>query len=250
MAKKSTSIEGRGVLLMIETVSISIAFAAGLLFFFSPCVWPMYPAYISYIAGSSIGDVKDGLNKTKVMVNALGFVAGFTLVFVLLGATATGIGEFLDERQNYFRVGAGILIILFGLQLGGFYRLPFLNKEKKINFIPQNPGFFSSAVFGTTFAFAWSPCTTAILFSILLYASQSDTVYQGMVLLAIFSMGFSIPFLLLAYFMRLLHPRLSKFSKYLPLLNKIGGSLLIVIGFLVLFDKFADISLWLFNLVN
>ncbi len=235
---------------MVESISAPIAFAAGLLFFFSPCVWPMYPAYISYIAGSSIKEVKKGANKTRAMINALGFVLGFTIVFVLLGATATGIGGFLEAQQNYFRIAAGILIIFFGLQLGGFLRLPFLNKEKKINFIPENPGFFSSTLFGTTFAFAWSPCTTAILFSILLYASQSDTVYQGMMLLGVFSMGFSIPFLLLALFLNLLHHRLQFLNKYLPVMNSIGAVFLVAIGILVLFDWFADLSLWLFNLVN
>jgi len=236
--------------MQLDTVSIPIAFLAGLAFFLSPCVWPLYPAYISYIAGSSIDELKSNLGRSRVFKNALGFVLGFTVVFVFLGATATSVGGFLSEYQDIFRVVAGLLIIFFGLQLGGFFKMPFLSKGKRINFIPQKPGFLSSAVFGTTFAFAWTPCATAILGVILIYASRSDTVYQGMMLLGVFSMGFSIPFLILALFMKQLHPKLGKIGKYLPVLNSIGGGILVIIGVLVLFDKFADISLWLFNLLN
>ncbi len=236
--------------MQLDAVSMPIAFAAGLIFFFSPCVWPLYPAYISYMVGASVNDIKTNLAKSRVFKNALGFVIGFTIVFVLLGATATTVGGFLATYQDLFQIIAGILIILFGIQLGGFFKLPFLNQEMRIDFIPEKPGFFSSAIFGTTFAFAWTPCATAVLGVILIYASQTATVYQGMSLLAVFSLGFSIPFLLLAIFMKQLHPRLSKVMKHLPLLNTVGGFVLVVIGLLVAFDKFTDISLWLFNLMN
>ncbi|WP_158212432.1 cytochrome c biogenesis CcdA family protein [Natranaerobius trueperi] len=235
-----------------DSVSISVAFLAGFLFFFSPCVWPLYPAYISYITGTSFSEMKQDRPQSGLLINALGFVLGFTIIFVLLGATATTIGQLLNRpaTQDIIRVVAGGLVIFFGLQLGGFLKLPMLNRTYKMNFIPKKPGFFSSTLFGSTFAFAWTPCATAILGSILMLAGSSKTVYQGMGLLGTFSLGFSIPFLLLAFFLKQLYPKLNRCNKYLPKINFVSGGILILVGLLILFDKFADISLWLFNLVN
>ncbi len=230
-----------------DSVNLTIAALAGFAFFFSPCMWPLYPAYISYIAGSSLKD-ETIVKRSALMFKAIGFVLGFSIVFILLGATATTLGMFLFMNQDVFRILAGLLIVFFGLQLSGVLKLSFLTKERRIKYIPEKPGFLSSVLFGMAFAFAWSPCSTAILGTILVYAGSSETVYQGILLLGVFSLGFSIPFLILTFFLHTLRSRIGLISPYLRYISLLSGGLLVIVGILLLTDKMADISLMVYNL--
>ena len=239
--------------MVFSSISIGMALGGGLLFFFNPCVWPLYPAYVSYIAGSSLSEIKTGENKYKLLKNTLGFILGFSIIFVALGALATSLGSYYQNQVLFERL-AGVVIIFFGLQLSGLLKFNFLSMDKRFSFMPSKPGFFSSIIFGATFALGWTPCATPILGAILAYAFTHETLYQGMFLLGLFSVGFAVPFLIFSIFFTVLsgvvESWIARVGKHLPTINKISGFVLLFIGVLLLFNKMSDISIWLYSLFN
>jgi cytochrome c-type biogenesis protein len=225
-----------------ETVSFSIAFAAGLLTFLSPCILPLIPAYISYITGISFDELKESQAKEirkKTLVHSLLFILGFSAVFILLGASASYAGKLLIAyRATIMRIGGG-LVILFGLYLMGVFRLNFLSREKKIEFKPRKGSKIGSFILGVTFAAAWTPCVGPVLGSILMLAGTRESMFQGIWLLSFYSLGIAVPFITTAIFINSFLAHFVKLKKYMPVIKFICGVLLIIIGILLIGGRFG-----------
>lgn len=230
---------------MESQLSISIAFIAGVASFLSPCVLPLVPGYISMLSGESMEALRAGGGPplvARVLRNSIAFVIGFSIVFILLGASATWVGHFLVSRRTIFNLIAGIIIIVFGLHLTGLVKIPLLYRESRIDTGAPKRGLTGSFVLGFAFAFGWTPCIGPILTAILLLAAKRDTVIAGMFLLAIYSAGLAIPFLLtglgLSQFLRFY----GRFRRHLQIVEVLSGVLLIAIGLLMAFNRFTLLS--------
>jgi cytochrome c-type biogenesis protein len=203
-----------------------ISFLEGMITFLSPCLLPMLPIYISYFAGG--GQRTTG----KTLTNALGFVLGFTLVFMAMGALAGTVGSFLHRYQIWVNVISGLVVIFFGLHFLGLFQLRlFRGNNRSVD--PQNLGFFSALTFGIIFSLGWTPCVGAFLGSALMLASQQGHVLQGMGMLLAYSLGLGIPFLLSAVLIDSLKSAFDWVKKHYTLINRISGILLILIGLLI-----------------
>ncbi len=220
-------------------VSIITALVAGVLSFVSPCVLPLIPAYISYISGASLQEIQAGeVSSKKIIVNSIAFVLGFSTVFVLLGASASLIGRVLARHMNTFKLIAGIIIIIFGLHTAGIMRIKFLNYEKKVQVKRSNSATLIGAyVIGIAFAAGWTPCVGPILGAILATASTYTTMWKGILLLAIYSLGLGIPFILTAWAINKFFIAFKQIRKYFHAIEVISGILLIIVGLLLIFMK-------------
>ncbi len=231
-------------MLVLSEVSLMAAFLAGLLSFISPCVLPLVPGYISFISGISLEDIesKKQQNKNTIIISSLFFIIGFSLVFILLGATATLLGSFLLEKAFILKKVAGLIIIFFGIHMSGLYRIKFLDYEKRIytNARPVNI-IVGPFLMGLAFAFGWTPCIGPVLAAILVYAGTQDTVSQGILLLTLYSAGLGIPFLLTALAINKFYLFSNKIKKHFKVIEIIGGILLILIGGLILTDNLQRI---------
>ncbi len=236
-----------------ESISILTAFLAGLLSFLSPCILPLIPGYISFISGASISELTDEKEikkiKIKTMINSIFFIFGFSFVFILLGASATFIGKFLLSNIKFFSIIAGIIIILMGLHLTGLIRIKTLLYEKKINITTKPIGISGAFITGFAFAFGWTPCVGPILAGILAIAGSKETVNQGIFLLAFYSFGLAIPFLLTSYSLTLFFKFFNAIKKYLNVIELFSGILLIIIGILILTGSLTIIAQW-FSFLN
>lgn len=230
---------------MTHQLSIPIAFLAGVVSFLSPCVLPLIPGYISMLSGASIEELKSGSGAAlmgRIIRNSFAFVVGFSIVFVGLGASATAVGNFLLTRRTWFNVVAGIIIIVFGLHLTGLVKIPLLYREARLNTVAPRRGFGGSMLLGLAFAFGWTPCIGPILTGILALAATRQTVFQGMFLLAVYSAGLAIPFLLTALGLSQFLKFYGKFRRHLQVVEVASGVLLIAIGVLIAFNRFTILS--------
>lgn len=216
---------------MIEPI---LVFLEGILAFISPCFLPMVPIYITYLIGTDQSDD----TKSKVF-HSLGFILGFTLIFVLIGAGASSIGFFITSRRDVLEKVAGVIIVFFGLNVMGLIKLNILNKTKKLNVDIKSKGFFGAFFFGIVFSIGWTPCLGPFLTSAILKASNSETVYQGMFLLFLFSMGLGIPFLITSIIMNQLKGIFTWIKRNHSIVNIISGSILIIVGLMMLFGGFT-----------
>lgn len=204
----------------------AIAFLEGIITFISPCLLPMLPIYISYFAGG--GERSTG----KTLKGALGFVTGFTAVFVALGALAGTVGSFLTEYQVAVNLISGLIVILFGLNYLGVFKLTLFNgRQRSVN--TKNMGFLSALVFGVIFSIGWTPCVGAFLGSALMLASQQGHMLDGMLMLLAYSLGLGIPFVLSAVLIDYLKTAFLWIKKHYSLINTISGILLVLIGILM-----------------
>ena len=217
--------------LMQGDISIYIAFSAGLLSFFSPCVLPLIPSYITFLIGDY--SKQKEYKKAEVIIPALIFVLGFTSVFILLGLSASYLGRILLKNQSIFRKVGGVFVIILGLHLSGIFKIKALYRQQNFE-IPQNINkYLRSLIMGVALAFAWTPCVGPILSSILVYAGTSQSILKGGFLLSSYSLGFAIPFLIVALFINWFLPKLKKINPYLPIIEKVTGILIIIIGILI-----------------
>lgn len=200
-----------------------ITFLEGIIAFISPCMLPMLPVYISYFAGGEE-------NSKKTIKNAIGFVLGFTVVFVLLGAFAGTLGSVLVRYSKWINIVAGGIIIIFGLSYMGMIRLSFLSKSSNLEYKQKEPGFFSSALFGIIFSIGWTPCVGAFLGSALMLAATSSESYKGVLMLLSFSLGLGIPFIISALILDKLKGVFDFIKKNYKIINIISGVLLIILG--------------------
>lgn len=208
-----------------------IVFLEGIVTFISPCLLPMLPVYISYFAGGGIKDNK------RVLKNALGFILGFTVVFVLLGALAGSLGKLLNEYSVIVNIVTGAIVIFFGLSFLGIFKLN-LFKGSKIS-KTKNLGFFSSLLFGIIFSIGWTPCVGACLGSALMLATTQGNVFKGIMMLFLYSIGLGIPFFISAVLIDKLKGTFNFIKKHYNIINIISGTLLILIGFLMMSGMFG-----------
>jgi len=230
---------------MSGELGIPIAFVAGVVSFLSPCVLPLVPGYVSMLSGVTIEELKSGPSAalvSRIFRNSLAFIVGFSIVFISLGASASWVGKFLRTHQTAFNLVAGIIIIVFGLHLTGLVKIPLLYREARLNTGAPRRGLTGAFLLGFAFAFGWTPCIGPILAAILALAAQRETLFQGMFLLAVYSAGLAIPFLLtslgLSQFLKLY----GGFRKHLHAVEVASGVLLIALGVLMAFNKLAVIS--------
>lgn len=226
---------------MEHDMSFLIAFSAGILSFFSPCVLPLIPSYLTFLVGdyAKQQEVKNDYS----IIPALLFIAGFTLVFTGLGISASLLGKVLIKNQNLLRKISGILIILLGLHLTGILKFKWLYREKSFEISKDLNKYVRSLILGIGLAFAWSPCIGPILSSILIYAGNSQNAATGALLLSFYSLGFAVPFFLVALSINWFLPRFKKLNPYLPLLNRITGILITILGILIYTDQLGILNL-------
>lgn len=222
-------------------VSFPIAFGAGFISFFSPCILPMIPAYIMYITGVTVEE--DLARKRKLaLLRTLAFVLGFTIVFTIMGSTATILGKVFVRNKGIFARISGLIIVFFGLNMMGIINLKLLDFNKRASAPKKITNWFSSLLMGMAFAAGWTPCFGPVLASILIFAGGADTVSKGILLLLIYSIGMAIPFVLTALFINVFDKFLNKSDKLLRYIPKIAGLIMIVFGILVFFNKVINIS--------
>lgn len=213
-----------------------LSFIEGILTFISPCILPLIPVYLFYLAGIS-GDKAGQINKGRLVTNALGFIIGFTIVFVILGATATSLGYFLKSHISLLKKVSGMIMVVFGLNFMGVFKIGILNTEKRFEYKFKELKFLSSIVFGMVFGFGWTPCLGAFLGSALLLASSSDTIIQGILLLLAYSVGLGIPFIITAVLFEKIKSTLTFIQTHNKVINIISGLVLILAGILVFTDS-------------
>ena len=224
---------------------LSIAFGAGLISFLSPCVLPLIPGYISFISGSSLNEL---LEKKKInLIPLILFSMGFSFVFILFGAAASFLGQILLENSQTLRVIAGLIIIVFSLQLIGIINISFLNFEKKI-YTKKNKNIWFTFVVGMAFGFGWTPCIGPILGSILALASTEETIFKAVILLTSYSLGLAIPFILSGYLMQRFLIFSKNFKKNINLVSKIGGLILLLTGILILTNQLQALGYYILNI--
>jgi Cytochrome c biogenesis protein len=226
----------------LKEISILLAFSAGLLSFLSPCVLPLVPAYISYLTGSSIEDLKKGKTKLFTLYKSLGFVLGFSIIFILMGVSITSLGKLLITHKDLFRKIGGILIIVFGLHTTGVYKINLFYREKRFLYFDKIKGPFSSIIMGMAFATGWTPCIGPILSSILIYAANMDSMVKGILLLVMYSVGLAVPFILTSIAIDGFAEQFKKLSKYLPIISIVSGILMIIMGIIIFTNKLAILS--------
>ncbi|MFI5272578.1 MAG: cytochrome c biogenesis CcdA family protein [Ktedonobacterales bacterium] len=223
-------------------IGLAGAFLAGLLSFLSPCVLPLTPAYIARLAGPAVwrSQQLDRRERAELRLattlHAAAFVAGFAVTFIALGATASVLGRYLSDQQQFLRQAGGVVLIIFGLHIIGVLRLPGIDRERRFTLRPAATGYPSSFLVGLIFALGWTPCVGPILAGILVLAAQAGTLGTGVALLAVYSLGLGIPFLALGAAFDWLAPALKRLTPHLRALEVAAGCLLIAMGVVIFFN--------------
>lgn len=233
---------------MGENVSLIAAFGAGFLSFISPCVLPLIPGYLSFVSGVSLEEMRDEravAARRQVVITSLAFVLGFSLVFVALGASASAIGKFLFRNSNILGKIAGVLVIIFGLHTMGVFRIPFLETEKRLQAGSKPKSLMGAVMVGMAFGFGWTPCIGPILSGILVLAGSQETVWEGVVLLAVYSMGLGIPFLLTSLAINKFFAASGRIRRHYHKIEIASGALLVGIGVLLFTDQMTVIVRYL-----
>ena len=222
-----------------------IAFGAGLISFLSPCVLPLIPGYISYISGQSLQNIID-TKKINLFPLVL-FCFGFSSVFTILGASASFLGQALLQNSEILRIIAGIIIIIFSLQLIGFINIPYLNFEKRFD-AKKSKNIFFPYIIGLAFGFGWTPCIGPILGSILALASIEETLSRAILLLIFYSLGLAIPFVLSGYLIQRFLLLSKNFKKNINIISKSGGIILLLTGILILTNQLQAIGFYIIEI--
>ena len=225
-------------------IELFVAFGAGLISFLSPCVLPLIPGYISFISGASINELLE--NKKINIFPLILFTLGFSFVFIMFGAVASYLGQVLLQNSQTLRVIAGLVIIIFSLQLIGIINISFLNFEKKI-YTKKNNNIWFSFVVGMAFGFGWTPCIGPILGSILALASTEETIFKAVILLSFYSLGLAIPFILSGYLMQRFLMFSKNFKANINFVSKSGGIILLITGILILTNQLQILGYYILN---
>ncbi|MPY87357.1 MAG: cytochrome c biogenesis protein CcdA [Luteitalea sp.] len=237
----------------MENMSLVVAFAGGVLSFVSPCVLPLVPGYLSFISGVTVEELRErggtptlsNEARNQVVLAALVFVLGFSTVFVALGATASVLGQFINERLSLFGKIAGVILILFGLHTMGLLRIRWLYTEKRLQTTGRPTSLVGAFVVGLAFAFGWTPCIGPILATILTLAASTDTVGRGVVLLGVYSLGLGVPFLLTALAVNRFFAAFARVRRHFHALEIAAGVLMIAVGVMVFTGRFTMLAQWL-----
>ncbi|THB81767.1 MAG: cytochrome c biogenesis protein CcdA [Desulfobacteraceae bacterium] len=227
-----------------ETISYQAALIAGILSFFSPCILPLIPAYFTFITGLSVEELTQDSSQTrrKVLISTIAYVAGFSFVFILLGASASFAGSLVSKYSWVIQYIGGGIILIFGIHLLGLINIKGLNFEKRVHMKQKPLHIMGTFLVGMAFGAGWSPCIGPMLGSILIVASNQETVFNGIILLSIYSLGLAVPFLLMSVFIHRIFEFMKRATKLLGYINKVSGVLLIVLGLLLIFDKFRFLA--------
>jgi len=220
-----------------QSISISAAFLAGLLSFLSPCVLPLIPAYFAFITGFSVEELTNGENaqiRKKVILSTISFVCGFSLLFILLGASASFLGSLITRYSFFIEIVGGLVIILFGFHLLGWLPIKRLQVEKRFHVRDKPLHFLGTFIVGMAFGAGWSPCVGPMLGSILIVAGSGETIWQGIGLLAVYAAGLAIPFLLISIFANFLLGFIKRATRLMGYINAVAGGLLIFVGLFLL----------------
>ena len=224
-----------------------LAFGAGFISFLSPCVLPLIPGYISYISGESLGDIVE--KQKKVILKTVLFSLGFSIVFISFGATASLIGNILLENSNTLRIIAGIIIIIFSLQLIGILNLNFLNQEKRFQTKNYSNNLFFPVLVGAAFGFGWTPCIGPVLGSILTLAAVESSIGKGILLLSFYSLGLAIPFILSGYGISKFLAFSKNFRKNIKIVSVTGGVILLITGILIFTNKLQALGYFILEAI-
>ncbi len=228
---------------MPTNVNALVALGGGLLSFFSPCVLPLVPAYLGYLSGISVTTEEGELPRARMFLHALAFVLGFSVVFVLLGASAGALGYLFYDLMSWIQRIGGILIIVFGLHVMGLLKIPILYQEKRLgHFVGSRFGYGSSFLAGVFFSAGWTPCFGPILGAVLLLAGNTATAARGAFLLSVYSLGLGIPFLITGAAFSAISPVLRRLNRYLGIVSLVSGIFLVVLGFLLFTDMLRVVS--------
>jgi cytochrome c-type biogenesis protein len=233
---------------MLSSLPLPIAaFVAGLISFLSPCVLPLVPGYVSMISGAGIDELQqqDAKLRRTVLLNSLMFILGFSIVFILLGAAASGVSRILGHNRTLLLKVAGVVIILFGLHLTGILPIKYLYADKRLHDVKTKATAVGAFLVGFAFAFGWTPCIGPILATILTFAAEQATVLKGVFLLAVYSLGLAVPFLLTSLAINQFLGFYTRFRKHLHTVEVISGVLMIAIGILMYRHQFTYIAAWL-----
>lgn len=232
---------------MTDVLSLALpaALMAGVLSFLSPCVLPLVPSYLSFVTGMTLDDLQEGEDRRVVILHAALFVAGFSAVFILLGATASFLGQYFRAYELWVARVGGVLIIVLGLHLLGAFRLTTLLREKRVHLADKPAGRIGTVAVGAAFGAGWTPCIGPVLGSILTLAAASDTIWSGVGLLSVYSLGLAVPFLLTALALDRFLWAFRRFRRFIPLAEKLSGALLVVLGILLLTGSFTILSNYL-----
>ncbi|MFF2482286.1 cytochrome c biogenesis CcdA family protein [Paenibacillus sp. NPDC058071] len=227
-----------------------LAFAAGLLSFLSPCVMPLIPVYLSYIVGTSVSEVNGNRQGSTVLFRSILFIAGFSLIFIVLGASVSSLSKLLTTNLDIIQKVGGVIIVIFGIHMTGLIKIRFFYADKRLLSKQISGSQASSFLLGMAFAIGWTPCVGPILSSILIYAGSMETIGKGVLLLVFYSLGLALPFFVSALLMGNLRFYLNKINRFLPALSVASGVVMIVMGILVFTNQLEALGQYagLFNL--
>jgi cytochrome c-type biogenesis protein len=229
----------------MEQVSFLYAFGAGIVSFLSPCVLPLVPGYLSMVSGLSLEQLKDSPDAKlmrAVVKNSVFFIIGFSITFIILGASATWLGTVLRSQGRWLNYVAGTVIIIFGLHMVGLFKINALYADKRFHNVEKPRGAWGALVLGLAFAFGWTPCLGPVLAAILGLASTKETVTQGVLLLAVYSAGLGVPFLLTSLGLNKFLTFYGRFKRHFHTVEVVSGALVIIIGFLILTDSMTRLN--------
>jgi cytochrome c-type biogenesis protein len=236
---------------MGEPLGIVVAFTAGLFSFLSPCVLPLFPSYLSFVTGMSVADLQADLTpatRRRVMIHALAFVVGFSLIFVALGASFSAAGQILLDYRDLIRRAGGALIILFGLYIAGVLTFGPFSRTRQWQIREKPAGYVGSFLVGLTFAIGWTPCVGPILGAILSLASTAENIGRGIGLLVAYSAGLGVPFLLSAVALGAFLKFFRRYRPLIPVVERAAGVILVVVGVLVFTNYYLLLNAWAISL--
>jgi len=235
--------------MLAETIPYTTALIAGLLSFFSPCILPLIPGYFTFITGFSLEELTERTDaeiRRKVILTTVFYVSGFSLVFILMGASASYLGGIISKYDSVIRIVGGIFILIMGIHLMGIFRIPWLEFDKRIQLNRKSFHLMGAFVIGMAFGAGWSPCIGPMLMSILVLAGTQETVYKGISLLAVYSAGLAIPFLIISVFVNFILSFLKKAIKVVRFVNYAAGALLILVGLALVTNRLALFNSFLY----
>jgi cytochrome c-type biogenesis protein len=230
---------------MNESVSLLVAFTAGVLSFLSPCVLPLIPSYLSFVTGMSLEDLQQGVDRKATLIHSLLFVVGFSMIFITLGASASFLGAYLRYYEVWIARIGGAVIIILGMHLSGILRIAPLLRERRVHVNDKPAGYLGTIGVGAAFGAGWTPCIGPVLGAILTLAGTQESVWAGVSLLSVYSLGLAVPFLISALALDWFLNTFARFRRFLPMVEKASGVMLILLGLLLMTGAFTILSTWL-----
>ncbi len=237
----------------MHQLNIATAFLAGLVSFISPCVLPLVPSYLSFLTGTSLEDLKSESSvraRARVFAHALAFIAGFTVIFMAIGLSASAVGGIFVNNKRLVELLGGVVIIVLGLHMMGILKIPILMMDKRVHLTPRKQSLWVSFLVGLGFAAGWSPCIGPILSGIILLAAEQKTLGEATFLLFVYSMGLAIPFLITAAAITQSLEALGRIKRYLPVIEATSGAILVATGIIVATDQFTRVAGFFYQYVK